>query len=424
MFIKRLELKNFKSFSHLEIDFRDINAEKNRNRTIILGGNGTGKSNILKSIALVTAGSNALGELLGNPNDWIRYGEKECRIDLEMTTQKDEQRHIWLEIHKGDTLREVMQRSTDSLDEIDSALSHTDRNYFVVGYGASRFMEGGGRKSRGRSRYYDSQRAQCIASLLDRESSLNSIENWALDLDYRNESSGQEIIRNVFDNFLEGIRFHGIDKKEGRLMLETPDGIVPMDSLSDGYQNMAAWLGDLLFRISDIFSDRKDPLKTAGVLILDEIDLHLHPAWQRKLLQFIEETLPNMQLIASTHSPFVAQQAEAGELFVIKREDGKINMQQYLGNPQNLLLHQLIMSDVFGLETDESVELGQLKQERQRLRQAKTISTSDEQRLKEIEERLSDAPVTSYGNSLLSSDEKEIMLSMLKTYKKGGEHNA
>lgn len=420
MFIRKLQLRNFKSFKELEIDFSA--GKKNRQRTLILGVNGTGKSNILKSIALVTAGSNALGELMGDPNDWIRYGEESCRVDLWMTTQKGEKRHIWLEIHRGDTLRDIMNRSTESLDEIDDALDHTDRNYFVVGYGASRLMGGsggrGGKSNFSRGGYYSSQRAQCIASLIDRHSPLNSIEDWAIDLDYRDENGGREIIRKVFDDFLDGVKFEGIDKETRRLMLKTDDGIVPIDSLSDGYQNMAAWIGDLLFRINDIFFDRKDPLKTYGVLILDEIDLHLHPIWQRKLLEFIGKTLPHMQLIASTHSPFTAQQAGEGELLIIKRERKVLKIEPFPGNPQELLLHQLIMSDVFGLETDESIHIEKLKKEHSRLVKSSNKSEANLKKIEKIEEKLSDVPMASYSNSLISEDERKMMVDLLKTYKK------
>lgn len=419
MFINKLKLENFRSFKELEVDFSS-DKKKNRRRTLILGVNGTGKSNILKSIALVTAGSSALGELLGDSNDWIRYGEEHCKIDLWMTTQKGLLRHIWLEIHRGDTLKDVMSRSAESLDEIDDALHYTDRNYFVVGYGASRIMatSSKGRNFSSSGTFYDSPRSQCVATLLNRNASLNSLEDWAIDLDYRKNKSGQEVIRNVFDKFLDGINFHEIDKETRQLMLKTPDGIIPLDALSDGYQNMAGWLGDLLFRINDIFSDRKEPLKTFGVLILDEIDLHLHPAWQRKLLTFIEKTLPNMQLIASTHSPFTAQQAGEGELFIIKRARKLLKIEPFGGNPQELLLHQIIMSDVFGFQTDESVHIEKMKKEYIRLNKTKTKSTANLKKLEKIKEKLNDVPRASYSNSMISEEERNMMRSILKSYNK------
>lgn len=424
MFLTKLQLTNFRCFSELEIDF--TKDDETRQRTLILGQNGTGKSNILKAIALVTAGSNALGELLGNPNDWIKFGQQHCRIDLEMATQKRELRKIWLEIHLNDSLSMVMKRSDKSLQEIDNALNHTDRNYFVVGYGASRTMSRNSRRSSDSSSYYGSQRAQCVSSLLDRQASLNSITDWAMDLDYRNEKGGLSIIRKVFDDFLPGIKFKHIDKEKRQLILDTPDGDVPLDSLSDGYQNMASWIGDLLFRITSIFRERKNPLNSTGVLLLDEIDLHLHPIWQRELLKFIQDTLPNMQLIATTHSPFTAQQAGEGELFTLERKNSSLKIEQFAGNPQKLLLHQLIMSDVFGLETDESLYVQTLKEEHQELERADNKSSSQRTKLKKIEATLKDIPIKSYSNSLITEQDRSLMKEMLKSYssKKRGDAKA
>lgn len=414
MFIKKLTLKNFRCFENLEIDFEEKNG--NRARTLILGENGTGKSNILKSIALVTAGSSALGELLGNVNDWIRYKTKECRIDLELTTKKKETRHIWLEMHRDDTLIKVINRSHESLSEIDDALDHADRNYFVVGYGASRISGSG---SRIRSKSQESQRSQCVASLLDKSAELNSLEEWAIDLDYRNEGSGGlDIIRKVFNDFLPNTKFIGIDRKTRRLMLETADGIIPFEALSDGYQNVAAWIGDMLYRINDIFYDRKDPLKTRGVLLIDEIALHLHPMWQRRILAFIQKTLPNMQLIATTHSPFIAQQAGKGELFTLERIEKTLQIDCFSGNPQELLLHQLIMSDVFGMQTDESIYVEKLRTDRDKLLNRKRRSTTDNKSLKKLEISLKDIPIKSYSNSLITDEDRETMREILKSYNK------
>ncbi|WP_299215464.1 AAA family ATPase [uncultured Dokdonia sp.] len=429
MFIKKLTLKNFRCFKTLEIDFKnEIDVDQlqqqsissdstsnNRARTLILGENGTGKSNILKAIALVTAGSNALGELLGDVNDWIRYGTDECRIDLEMTIEDGASRHIWLEIHRGDHLGDIMKRSGESLQEIDAALSHTDRNYFIVGYGSSRNAGSGGNNFK--SKRSSSQRAQCVASLLDKTAELNSIEEWAIDLDYRSDD-GMNIIKKVFDDFLPNTKFHSIDKKERRLLLETKDGIIPFSALSDGYQNMAAWIGDILYRINDIFYDRKEPLHTKGVLLIDEIALHLHPVWQRELLGFIKRTLPNMQLIATTHSPFIAQQAGKDELYTIERIKNDLRLDVFSGDPSGLLLHQILMSDVFGMPTDESLEVENLKKKRATITNRKKQSSKDKEELEDINEKLKDVPIKSYSNSIINKEEHATLKEILKTYKR------
>ena len=132
---------------------------------------------------------------------------------------------------------------------------------------------------------------------------------------------------------------------------------------------MAAWCGDLLFRVTDTFDDYKDPLSARGVLIVDEIDLHLHPVWQRQLRNFLSDMFPNFQFILTTHSPLTAQQAGAGELFLMKRPTpNDAPLLEPVGiEPRTMLVHQLLMSPVFGIGTPDSVAVETMKNDYMRL---------------------------------------------------------
>ena len=94
MFLKSIKLKNFRGFSNHELSFVDADSDNkkeiSRKTTILLGDNGTGKSNLLKAIGLVTAGRDALSELLGAPDIWIQAGKKFCQLDAVLRTQKGE----------------------------------------------------------------------------------------------------------------------------------------------------------------------------------------------------------------------------------------------------------------------------------------------------------------------------------------------
>ncbi len=82
-------------------------------------------------------------------------------------------------------------------------------------------------------------------------------------------------------DLLPGVSLARIDRENRSLIFETQDGELPLDQLSEGYQNMAAVQGDLLYRITEVYRDYKTPLSARGLLLIDEIDLHLHPVWQR-----------------------------------------------------------------------------------------------------------------------------------------------
>lgn len=359
MFLKEIRLKNFKCITDLSLSFEKGNADI-RKWTIILGENGTGKSNLLKAIALITSGSNALGELLGSTDSWIRNNEPFCTIEAVLQTKKGEERPITLQFNRGDHLSNIISNNKESLQLIDEALEYTERTYFVVAYGASRRLSGDAMGSFEKSR---SHRFGSVRNLFDGNASLNPLTAWVIDLDYRMGNEGLSVVATALNDFLPGITFSHIDKERKQLFFHTVDGAVPLEQLSDGYQNMAAWIGDLLYRITETFKDYKEPMKARGLLLIDEVDLHLHPKWQRRLIDFIGQKLPNFQVIATTHSPLTAQQADAGELYALRRNNnGFIELLPFVGAPRQLLVNQLLMSPVFGLETDESLEVQKAKE--------------------------------------------------------------
>jgi predicted ATP-binding protein involved in virulence len=386
MFLKKLTLNNFKCLSNIELSF-ELPNKTNRKWTLILGENGTGKSNILKSIALVTSGSNALGELLGNTDSWIKFNESSCTIKAEMETKKGEKRIISLQFNRGDNFSKIISNNKESLHLIDNAIENADRNYFVVAYGASRRLSNEVFSNFEKSR---SGRSINVRNLFDNTSTLNPLTAWIIELDYRSGNEGIILVKEALKDFLPGITFHSIDKNKKQVMFQTVDGIIPLDQLSDGYQNMAAWIGDLLFRITETFKNYKKPLEARGLLLIDEVDLHLHPKWQRMLLDFIGNKLPNFQVVATTHSPLTAQQADTGELFALKRNDNNVvEIIPFNGSPKSLLVNQLLMTPVFGLETDESYEVQQVKEEYEALKsKGDSLNIVDKEKMRVIKQKL------------------------------------
>src|SRR5215213_1820411 len=312
MFLTRLVLDNLRSIEHLDLPMaRDGDP---RRWTIVLGDNGSGKTTLLRAVGLILAGSEALPELLGNPRDWVRMGAPEGRIRAELVTADDQTRDVEMVIGAEDTIRDVYSRNTELLEQLDAALRHTSRSYFTVGYGVSRRpAESDGPSTPPPSPFRD-LRARSVATLFNGHASLTSLESWAMDLDYRREGA-LEIIRAAMDRLLPGVKMAEIDRENRELVFKTPDGLLPYRLLSEGYQNVAAWTGDLLYQITNAFEDYADPFSARGLLLIDEVDLHLHPRWQRQLMLFIEERFPNLQIVATTHSPLFAHQAGEGELF-------------------------------------------------------------------------------------------------------------
>ena len=314
------------------------------------------------------AGSDAAAELIGNPDDWIRLGFDEGRIEVEFATADGEERRAALSLRRGSSALEFIDRNRPDLQQIDAAVAKSERNYFNVGYGVSRRPQSSRHAFAESATFIRSRRAQAVATLFNPEVTLTSLEQWAMDLEYRRGRTGLAAVRKALNTLLPDVKFDGIDREQRRLMFETPDGKLPLGALSDGYQGMAAWCGDLLWQMTESFGDYKDPLRARGLLLIDEVDIHLHPVWQRRLVSFLQETLPNFQIIATTHSPLTIHQADEGELYVLKRDSDKgAVLHAYEGAPNRLLLPQLLESPLFGLSSLDSPQVQVLRDELRKL---------------------------------------------------------
>lgn len=411
MFLKELELTNFKGHEKLYLSFEtDSTTHPIRKTTFLLGENGTGKSALLKAVALVTAGSSSLGNLLGATDDWIKNGRKFCEIGATLMTAKTEERKIKLRIERGQHLGNILDRNKESLELIDNAIMHADRNYFVIAYGASRRLNRDSQFLRASSLEFSSPRSLNIQSLFNPDAALVSLSGWAMDLDYTRKGDGLKTVRKALDAFLvDNVKFKSIDKEKKQLIFSTPDGHIPLNQLSDGYQNVTAWVGDLMYRINETFKDFKNPLKARGLLLIDEIDLHLHPRWQRQLHSFLINKLPNFQIIGTTHSPLTAQQADEGELYALRRNGRKIELIPFKGAPNKMLIHQILMSPVFGLETDESVKVEEAKSKIREIVAKDKMSAADGAAVEKYSQILDETPANVRTNSLLSSENLDLL---------------
>jgi hypothetical protein len=402
MFLKQLHLTNFRCFEDLELSFiREDGAV--RKWTILLGENGTGKSCLLQAIALITSGTDALGDLLGEPNDWIMCNKRFCEISATLLTEDNHECKLKLHIGRNDNRSTVIIRNKEYLASLDHGIEEFPRHYFLAGYGPYRRInrKAGGLSSE--SKFYG-KRARNVASLFDADAPLAPIESWAMDLDYLKNRAGLQIIRKTLNAFLPGLKFARIDKKQRRLMFSTPGGTIPLQFLSDGYQCIVCWIGDLLHRIMGSLQDYNKPLDTRGLLLIDELALHLHVGWQRNLIGSLNKYLPHFQLVVTTHSPVTAHQADKGELHHLTREDHEIRLHPFAGKPKNLLLHQLITADLFGLPSDESEELQSKKERYKGLTMKAHLSNREKESLKELKEDLSQTPFAARNNVIITQD--------------------
>ena len=112
-----------------------------------------------------------------------------------------------------------------------------------------------------------------------------------------------------------------VEERPLRITVKKADARLSLQQLSDGERAFIAMLGDLVRRLALANPDLANPLEGHGVVLIDELELHLHPRWQREIVEKLRASFPNIQFIATTHSPFIIQSLRPGELITLDPEE-------------------------------------------------------------------------------------------------------
>jgi hypothetical protein len=373
--------------------------------TIILGDNGTGKTTLLQAIAILepvqseknphVAGARfaysrsdfSFGR--GQTGDFDLSGEIAFGVCL---TQREKKSNIRsLSIQKRDVLASgSMQRHA----EIGGLICYA--------YGASRRMGGSGFGGSGEAKL------DKVESLFDDTIELPNAEAWLLEAEIAAGRASEarkerfETRRSKIEDTLIGllpdvdsIRFpEPADDPSWVPSTEfkTPYGWVRIDQLSLGYRTMIAWTVDVARRMFQRYPDSPNPLAEPAVVLVDEIDLHLHPRWQRDIIPFLSARFPNTQFIVTAHSPLIVQAAQDANIAVLRREGDHVVIEQDLKPLRNLRVDQILTSDLYGLESARPPHLDELLEQRRTLLSKSSLTAEDRRRLKEIEEDIGDMP--------------------------------
>ena len=158
------------------------------------------------------------------------------------------------------------------------------------------------------------------------------------------------------------------DPSRRRIHVRTPYGSVPLDQVSLGYRTVFAWTVDVAWRLIERYPKSPNPLHEPAIVLVDEIDLHLHPLWQRKIRETLAAHFPRVQFIATAHSPLMAQSSLDANVAVVRRSGDHAEI---INDPPMISawrLDQLVTSDLFGLGSARSPAV-----ERQQRRQAELL---------------------------------------------------
>ena len=174
--------------------------------------------------------------------------------------------------------------------------------------------------------------------------------------------------------------------RSGGVHVKTPYGRVPLDQVSLGYRTMFAWTVDIGWRLIEHCPDSRNPLDEPAIVLVDEIDLHLHPLWQRKVRETLVHHFPRVQFIATAHSPLMAQSSLDTNVVVVRRSGDHAEIVNDPTVIEEWRLDQLITSDLFGLDSARSPTVATMLERRAALIEKPELTPAERDELDKLNE--------------------------------------
>ncbi len=367
-----IEIRDFTCFDKFELPLKPPVLDCGQ-WLILLGDNGRGKSSILRAIALTLAGTNVTQSMLGlYPAPLIRTGQtsSECRIK------------------SGSQLLSV--RLTD---EITSVVATCDppngARPLLFGYGCRRGSTLGGNEVADLGGPSSS-----IITLFSETARLIPAPSWLQRLKLRalQDPKHEHVFSTVTAKLCSLLRdVERMDVVDDQVWAIAPKlgGRLPLSALSDGYLTTLGWLVDLIARwlhwaeqmsldLTGNFFERME-----GLVLLDEIDLHLHPLWQREIIGKLRDAFPRLSFVVTTHNPLTLLGAEASEIVVLRAAADKSGRSEALqiDLPLGIRADRVLTGEWFGLPSTVDDETADLFNKHQQMLLAK-VPANDPERLR------------------------------------------
>ncbi|WP_395753619.1 AAA family ATPase [Prosthecobacter sp.] len=414
VYCRSIKITNFRCFKNpVEISLLDSTGCPAQ-WTIILGENGIGKTSILQCLA----GASVRPDILptkkkGSPDkpvvqplwsaqEWLQWL-------LPRRHTKDQLFECSLELQKGTLLADPSSdlfpwkygfktSRKEGHFEMTSTIVAADpanmAGFLMYGYGAGRRMAVTSRVP------YGPNPDDGLRTLFDDDRPLSNAEEWLLELDHlaktphNGQAKANHALKNVkalllkvlpdIDDITTKVSMNANADQSPlvRVVFKHVSGaLLDSRSLSFGYQTMTSWLVDLTRRLYQRYPGSKNPLAEPAIVLIDEIDLHLHPKWQQNVMTYLSDLFPNTQFIVSAHSPLIIQSSKANNIVLLQRDGKAVSVKQDLQSIKEWRVDQILTSDLFGLERVRAPESEKLFDERTALLSKSKLSAKDKRRL-------------------------------------------
>lgn len=347
MIIKSVDIRNFRGIDQTSIEFKN-------GFNLIKGENGKGKTSILEAIAVGLGGFIAGFSDVATRHfskDEIRKvieltGDGSCNEIYQVPTEVvlkavlDGEEYVWT---RGRTSVNASRSTTQPRNickaaekmSLDSAAEYP----VLIYQGAGRVWSQKREKTENLFKKKYSRSVGYVDTLLE-ASNIKLLLNWCIKMEQVSWQKGQSIaeyeaVKKAVSDFMTDMNGEGLyrifyDKQLEELMYSSDGKLLPVSSLSAGYQSLIWMVFDIAYRMAVLNPDKKEKIcQTKGIVLIDEIDMHLHPKWQWNIIDALRKTFPNVQFIATTHAPILFASAKDVWVVDIENEEYQYDYSHY-----------------------------------------------------------------------------------------------
>jgi predicted ATP-binding protein involved in virulence len=336
-YVRQVRIKNFRGLSEAVLDFPNLDAKgrKGGGSVVALGDNGVGKTSLLQAVALGCLGPVKADEAKISPKWCLKDGQQDGQVEVAFWGTDE------LNIVKFNNKSERFRGSASV-------------PVMVLGYGAYRLA----------ARAKVSVAGRCYAHRIRSLFSERAVVNGALGLrqhlkrlDGTPDTGRLEDATRALNTVLQG-RARVLLDTNNRLAVEDNGRIQPLNELSSGFKSIVAITADIM----DVMYHVWDGMTSAQALVLiDEIDAHLHPSWRIVIVEALRETFPLTQFLMTTHDPLPLRGLDDGEIVVLDREGDEIFLEKPpVRGLDGMSVDQMLTSNLFGLDTTLDAETADL----------------------------------------------------------------
>ena len=381
--LRSLHVRNLRVFEDFNLEIRRRSPGAGQ-WTVILGDNGVGKTTILRALVFALADqrlANSFFQLGGPSAPFLRNVLAEGGVEVNLA---------------GERCRALIQRTRGDIEQLTKR--GPEPGLPLYAYGCQR-----GTALGGPAREVEFKPIDDVRSLFDDGGALIHAQTWLQNLrlaalEAKKEKGEGSAAETFFDAVVDTLKavLNGVERldvNKSGVWLSGPNvDRAPLAALSDGYITTAGWLVDLIARWADrcyragVELDGDFSSRMTALVLIDEIDLHLHPLWQLEIISTLRKRFPRLSVVATTHNPLTLLGAREGEIHVLQRnsECGQVVAHQR-DIPPGARADQVLTGDWFGLaSTVDRDTLALLDEHRALLRQGVQESDSRRQELESV----------------------------------------